>query len=746
VIARYLFGRWTLVALAAVTVAVVVFPWTVAGPSVYHGFDGNLMYVDATKNARADFAGGRAVLTTAPGSQVTVDAVTTTDNLSSSFDVTVQQDATGNLSLPLGVRLWFPHIGTSLTGTSINVRFRDRQVVGSIFDGTQERMATVLGTYVSGQTYHVKVDWHKGAEGVIGIVGPDGTAMRYSADRSTGLLLFDERYVDFSLDSVAADGAQRVELSNFSLAIPAQTTFATKANDPRLIVVTTLIVLWFVAFAGYQLLNRRRLATLPTTAPAQSRSGWLRNPKTPGLLIVGTLAAIALYVVIAPVDGHPYDRLAQESYAYVSQSYGIGSLYDRTSTIPDAAVRGGHTPWSSPPFAYPPALAYTYWAAGGAWHIFGGVIAPLQNRAFQVFWKLAFALFVLVNAALIHRLARDAKDSRWAIVAVAIYVLNPAIIFDAVGWGETEAIVTSALLVSLLGFVTGRSRLGWSALVVAILLKQTALFALPVMAVYSVKKFGWTKTLESGSIGSLVGFCIFAPLVLAGYHPATIYKSIFAQVLNFANPSPVNASGDTYSIWTVVNGFTGLSGFDRILAPYALQVGGIGFSTLGTVAFLAVMLAVLWMLARSRADRLTNEMLYLSLSVVLVTYVVFSTLASARYLLLALPFLVLSLSSSTFRSRLWMIGGLTLVSFLSMYGVMMEIAVRGEWPDYFGLGNPSTNAFSNVIYQLYTSDVAITVLGLLLLILAEAQVVRLQAASHRSRAIPHAGLVAGETS
>jgi len=325
---------------------------------------------------------------------------------------------------------------------------------------------------------------------------------------------------------------------------------------------------------------------------------------------------------------------------------------------------------------------------------------------------------------------------------VALYVVNPAVVFDAVGWGETEAIVTTALLVAALGFVTGRSRLGWSALVVAILLKQTALFALPVMAVFSVKKFGWAKTLEGGAWGGLAGFCIFAPLVLAGYHPATIYKSIFAQVLNFANPTPVYASSDTYSIWTVVNGFTGLHGFDRIWAPYALQVGGVGFSTLGMVAFLAVMLAVVWMLWRAPADRLTNEMLYLSLSAVLVSYVVFSTLASARYLLLALPFLLLGLARASWRSRAWMIGGLTFISFLSMYGVLMQIAVRGEWPSYFGLGNPSTNVFSNIVYQLYTSDIVITVLGLVMLVLAEALVVRL---SSGSRLVPRPGLVVGES-
>ncbi|TME44440.1 MAG: hypothetical protein E6I60_16760 [Chloroflexi bacterium] len=130
-----------------------------------------------------------------------------------------------------------------------------------------------------------------------------------------------------------------------------------------------------------------------------------------------------------------------------------------------------------------------------------------------------------------------------------------------------------------------------------------------------------------------------------------------------------------------------------------MQIAGVGFSAWGTVAFLAVMVFVLWVVWRSRSERITNEILFLSLAAVLVTYVALSTAASSRYLLLALPFLILGLAHSSSVTRLWMIGALSLISLLSMYGVFMEIAVRGEWPTYFGLGSPSTNALSNAMYQ-----------------------------------------------
>ena len=749
-IRRYVFAQWTLVAMAALAIVVIVFPWTVAGPSVYRGFDSKLLYVDAAGNARADFNSGGAVLTTPLDSHVTLHAVTSVDDFSAALTATVQQDASASRGLPLGIRLWFGQVGTSYYGPSINLRFLpgpDREIVGSIFDGNKERLVTALGPYVTGQTYRIFVDWHKGTAGSFRIVNPDGTTSRYAVDRSSGLALFDGRYVNLSFDSVASDGNQRVVLSDFSLAIPSQTTFATKASDPRLVVVAGLIAGWSLAFAAYQLMTRRhRSPFAPGTKVEEApRANWFARPRTYGFVMLGILGLGVLYGLVAPIDGHPYDRLAQESFIYVSQGYGLGALYDRTSVVPDAAVRGGHASWSTLSFAYPPAIAYGYWLIGQAWHLLGGAISPLHDRPFQVFWKLAFALFVPVNAGILYYLAKIARGPRWALIGVAIYVLNPAIIFDAAVWGETEAIVTGALLISVVGFLTGKSRLGWSALVVAILLKQTALFALPVMAIYSLKKYGWGQTIVSGASGLLVGFCVCTPFILLGYHPATIYKSIFAQVLNFANPNPLNASADTFSVWTVVNGFRGLHGFSRIWAPYSLQIGGLGFSTLGTIAFLAVMLFVLWALWRSRSEHLSTEILFLALSSVLVAYVALSTVASARYLLLALPFIALSLAHSSSRTRVWMIGGLTVICFLSMYGLMMEIAARGDWPSYFGLGNASTNALSNVMYQLYTSDAVITTLGLLLFVLAEELLVKLYAASSRSRALPRSGLVVGDS-
>jgi hypothetical protein len=78
----------------------------------------------------------------------------------------------------------------------------------------------------------------------------------------------------------------------------------------------------------------------------------------------------------------------------------------------------------------------------------------------------------------------------------------------------------------------------------------------------------------------------------------------------------------------------------------------------------------------------------------------------------------LSFAVSRSPALVWIAAGVSAIAFVSMYGVMMQIAVRGDWPNYFGLGNPSTNLMSRAVHSLYTSDLIITAGAITLLVIA----------------------------
>ena len=713
-----LFSSQVLVAVALLAAGVVLVPWQPAASQTFKGFDTNLLYVEKSGSSTVDFKGGDALISTQPGSAATLHTLSTPNNFTANFNITIEQANSGTpAALPFAARLWFP--GTS---SWIAIEFRpgpDGHIFGGSFYGFHELALTDLGPYATGVAYQVVVSWQREVAAVLSVMQPSGSTTAFTVSRSDGFALFASHFVNLSLTSSAADASQRVAISQFNLVIPPVTAFAAKAADWRLTALSAAIVVWFLAYVA-----RRFLPTLSLSRPVQfMTTGAFRSPHNLGnktLVVLGALVFVAVYAALAPVDGHPYDRLAQESYAYVSVRYGLGALYQRTDYIPDAVVRAGHTSWSSPPFAYPPVMAYPYWLIGQTWRVLHGPITPMVDRGFQVFWKLALALFVLVNAIAIFYLARTYIDTRWAILAAGFYAFNPAVLFDAVGWGETEAILTSALLIATVGFVKDRPKLGWSALIVATLIKQTALFALPLMALYSWRKYGFRRSIIDGSFGFLTGFVASVPLIFVGYGPATIYRSIAGQILNFANPNLVNASSDTFSIWTLVIGLRGVHGFDRIWAPFPLQFGvlNLPFSAAGTICFALVMITILGALLRVSAPEALDEALLVSIAAMMCWYVVFSTLASARYLVLGIPFLILAAGFSRLRSRLWMIVGLTAIAFISMYGVLMEIAARGDWPDFYGLGNSTTNPLSGAVFGIYTSDWGITGGAVLLLLIA----------------------------
>jgi hypothetical protein len=45
----------------------------------------------------------------------------------------------------------------------------------------------------------------------------------------------------------------------------------------------------------------------------------------------------------------------------------------------------------------------------------------------------------------------------------------------------------------------------------------------------------------------------------------------------------------------------------------------------------------------------------------------------------------------------------------------MFIAAKGEWPNFYVLGSPTTNALSGLVYRIYTSDIFITLFAGLML-------------------------------
>ena len=622
--------------------------------------------------------------------------------------------------VPAIVSLWHPR-----RNNAINLEFtgalQPTIAVVSI-DGTNSPTTKTLGDYEAGKTYHIALVWKHAQSATFSVKTPEGKNLVYSIDRKSRLGLFDEPFVNLSVGSSAPPGAtSTLEIRHVKLIIPAQTRFAQNVSDWRLNVLTWAIVLWLLAYVAAYVITHNWghwSALLRWRTTVVRALSW----RTVAIL-AGLGALCALYAAAAIVDGHPFDRLSQESAAYVIDQYGVGTIYGRTSAIPDSAIRGGSGPWSPAEFVYPPGMVNFFIGVGKTWQLVHGSIVPMADRNYYVFWKFAFALFIAVSAGLILSISRRTNGGTpaWAWLLTGLFALSPAVIFDVAVWGQSNGLLLAILLLAVLGLVTDRPKLMWSAIVVAVLVKQTALLVVPLVALFALRRHGVRQSLTSAAFGAAVGFAFIAPTILAGYSPATAYQTVIGKVADFGTPLTAyntTVSLDTFPIWVVLTAFQNLHGIDRLWTSDHTTIAGLGvtYATAGLILFLAVFVIaarVTW--KASRTETRSYQHLFLAIALVVVAYVSLNTRTSGHYLILAVPFLLLGLPRAAPLRAFWKLAAVSTIALLSEYGIFMFIAAKGEWPNFYVLGSPTTNAFSGLVYRIYTSDIFITLFAGLML-------------------------------
>jgi hypothetical protein len=708
------FSRATTGLVAVVALATLFLPWHLAAPRVYPGLDPNLIFVNqkgsGVQNGTVVVTGDAALITARASSTPTIHLVDSESDFSAGLDITPQA-AFSQPFVPATISVWHPR-----QNNAISLQFTGGGTQPTLAlvvqDAAAKSTSTNLMSYTPGSTYHVSVVWIHGRNLTFRITDPGGNTVVDTVDSSSGLGLFREPFVNLSIEASAPPGAEStLAIRNVTLVVPAETRFAINVSDPRLTWLTIGILGWTLAYLGYLLIRITRASSV------RSRRGFIRRLKTWRTVAILAVAAalFSIYAAASFLDGHPFDRLSQESAAYVINQYGIGAVYGRTSAIPDAVLRGGN-PWSPAEFVYPPGMLNFFIVVAKAWQAIRGAITPMGDRGFYMFWKSAFALFIIVDAALIYGIAKKCinPSGRWPWILAASFALNPALIFDVPIWGQSNAFLLTPILVAILALVGGRSKLMWSAIVVAVLIKQTALLVVPLIAIFALRRFGLVRTLTGAAFGVVVGFAFIAPLVLSGYHPATVYLTTVGKIVDFGTPLTsyiTYVSADTFPIWVLFSGASGLHGHDRLWSSDQASIGmlRVTYADAGLILFLlvAAFAAVLvWRAARE--GRPSYQHLFLTISLVVVAYVTLNTRTSGHYLVLAIPFLLLALPRASLVPTSLTIAAITASILLSEYGLFMFMSVHGEWPVFVGFGSPGTNVLSGIVYRMYTSDVVIT--------------------------------------
>ncbi len=277
---------------------------------------------------------------------------------------------------------------------------------------------------------------------------------------------------------------------------------------------------------------------------------------------------------------------------------------------------------------YPPGYMYVLWFLGSIGQALkpitlGVDITPglVKVPGILADAGVAWMLFAYSRRFLHGRFA-GWSGTRIGLVALVIYLFNPATMFDSAIWGQVDSVGTLALLVTLYFLARGWTEAAAAGAVVALLIKFQFAFVIPIVAVVGLKRHLFGRSSDPEHDGRRDALRVLTSLAV-GLATLVILILPFGMTLWSPNPDQLSLVGklgeaaDTYQGLTVNafnlwrNPWSGLG--DTITwgcdVPTASCLNGAGvaftigsavvsWQLVGAILFAAVALLALWQVAR----------------------------------------------------------------------------------------------------------------------------------------------------
>lgn len=295
-----------------------------------------------------------------------------------------------------------------------------------------------------------------------------------------------------------------------------------------------------------------------------------RTPLSAHLLIAATLlASFCLHLYFSLMPDSMGDMRVFSFWAYQVAHHGIAGAYAAPSIYP---------------IDYPPGYLYVLQVV--AWlHRVTDTSSFGPSGDIQFWIPTANAFADIITAGLIYLAVRRVASWRTAYLSLFFYAFNPAIVFASAYWGVMDSMNVMLTILALVLLEYRRPELSWVAITAAVLTKQFAAPVSLVIALLSLKRYGWKRSLVCAGFSLAVFGLMLSPL-LANY---PLLLSVQRVMFDFGNMSYITANA--HNIWWIVTG--GPPWADASLS----LLGPVSYQSFGTTAFCllwATCLAALW--------------------------------------------------------------------------------------------------------------------------------------------------------
>jgi len=183
---------------------------------------------------------------------------------------------------------------------------------------------------------------------------------------------------------------------------------------------------------------------------------------------------------------------------------------------------------------YPPGYLYILWFTGWLGDAIGA-----SAGVFRILVETPGLAADFLIAALAYIFFRRQDRPRAAIAATMLIALNPAVLFDSIGWGQTDAALTLPMLLSVLMLLEEEYELAWSLAAIALLIKPQSMSLLPVVGLWTLLRGDWRQWWRA-AIAFVAAIVIgVAPFQIG--HPINWLPQLYLTTMGYYHETSVNA-------------------------------------------------------------------------------------------------------------------------------------------------------------------------------------------------------------
>jgi len=370
--------------------------------------------------------------------------------------------------------------------------------------------------------------------------------------------------------------------------------------------------------------------------------------------------AIAIRIILLPIPNTD-DDISLQTWSRIVTVEGFHNIYNV------------YDPIGMPPeeCQYPPGYLYVLWLLGKIYQHFFSHGFQQEKILFLIMLRIPTVLADLALGVMIFRAIGRWWGARAAHFAFAAYVLSPAMILDSTIVTQIDSVQSLLMVGTILLLVAGKDAAAIACLALAVLTKLQAVILAPLVLATVAGRGNWRALFHGAGASAAFFLTLALPFIMNDKMPDLI-RTLVTPI----GTIPV-LSANAFNLWWLASAGHGWQSdtghFLGFLTPRILGLAMLGTSTLMAVRRVCI-------------DR-SRDSIILSASFICFSFFVVCTQMTERYVLAALPLLLLIAPSDRRFSRIY--GVLAITIFINLYIVFPLLRIY-PWD---ALNLPHSNYF-----------------------------------------------------